>query len=48
MMKCEFEERIGGEVRQSDYNIIEHVYTWHPAISNTEGKDQIADRKSVV
>lgn len=42
MMKQEFEERIGGEVRQSDYAIIEHVYTWHPAISNTEGKEQIA------
>ena len=42
MMKQEFEERIGGEGRQSDYAIIEHVYTWHPAISNTEGKEQIA------
>ncbi len=42
MMKEEFEERIGGEVRQSDYDVIEYVYTWHPAISNTEGKDQIA------
>lgn len=42
-MKCEFEERIGGEVRQSDYDIIEFVYTWHPAISNTDGKDQIAN-----
>ena len=42
MTKQEFEERIGGEVRQKDYDIIEYVYTWHPAISNTEGKDQIA------
>lgn len=41
-MKCEFEERIGGEVRQSDYDIIEHVYTWHPTISNIDGKEQIA------
>ena len=42
MTKQEFEERIGGEVSQRDYNVIEHVYTWHPAISNTEGKNQIA------
>lgn len=43
MNKQEFEERIGGEVRQSDYDVIEYVYTWHPAIRNTEGKDQIAN-----
>lgn len=42
MNKQEFEERIGGSVRQSDYEVIEYVYTWHPAISCTEGKDQIA------
>lgn len=42
MMKHEFEKRVGVVISDSSYAIIEKVYTWHPAISNTEGKDQIA------
>ena len=42
MMKEEFEQRIGTTVTESDYRIIETVYTFHPAIDNVMGKDQIA------
>lgn len=42
MNKQEFESRIGKEVSDRDYKVIEKVYNWNPAISNTEGKDQIA------
>ncbi len=42
MMKQEFEARIGKMVSDEEYGTIEYVYTWHPAISETEGKDQIA------
>ena len=41
MMKHEFEERIGTEVSNCDYAIIETVYTWHPSISEVDGKEQI-------
>ena len=30
------------EVSNADYELIEVVYTWHPAIDNIKGKDQIA------
>lgn len=43
MNKQEFEARIGKEVSNSNYEIIETVYTFHPCISETKGKDQIAD-----
>lgn len=43
MMKCEFEKLIGKEVSCEDYGIIDYVYTWHPVISNTNGKQQMAD-----
>ena len=42
MNKQEFEQRIGKEVPDQDYKIIEKVYVWHPAISNVDVKDQIA------
>lgn len=42
MMKQEFESRVGTTVSESDYRIIETVYTFHPAIDNVTGKDQIA------
>lgn len=29
MTKQEFEKRIGAEISQKDYSIVEHVYTWH-------------------
>jgi len=41
MMKPEFEKLIGKMVSNEEYSTIEYVYTWHPAISETEGKDQI-------
>ena len=41
MTKQEFEKRIGAEISQKDYSIVEHVYTWHPSISEVEGKKQI-------
>lgn len=43
MMKQEFEKLIGKEVSEEDYFLINRVYTYHPAISETEGKKQIAD-----
>ena len=42
MMKHEFEERVGVEISDREYELIETVYTWHPAISEAGGKDQIA------
>lgn len=42
MTKTEFELRIGKTVSESDYRVIETVYTFHPAIDNVRGKDQIA------
>lgn len=41
MMKHEFEERAGVEISDQDYKIVETVYTWHPAIIEVGGKDQI-------
>lgn len=41
MTKQEFEERLGKTVNGRDYAKIEEVYTMHPSISETEGKDQI-------
>lgn len=43
MNKQEFEAWIGKEINNSDYEIIETVYTFHPCISETKGKEQIAD-----
>lgn len=43
MTKQEFQKRIGAEISQKDYSIVEHVYTWHPSISEVEGKEQIAE-----
>lgn len=43
MTKQEFQKRIGAEISQKDYSIVEHVYTWHPSISEVKGKEQIAE-----
>ncbi len=43
MLKEEFEKLAGGQVSAADYRTIEYVYTWHPSISETDGKTQIAD-----
>lgn len=42
MTKQEFEERIGGTVSASRYDLIEEVYNFHPSIDNVKGKDEIA------
>lgn len=42
MMKNEFEKLIGKTVSDEEYGTIEYVYAYHPAISETEGKAQIA------
>lgn len=42
MNKQEFEELTGKAVPSTDYEKIEFVYTWHPGISNIDGKKQIA------
>ena len=42
MMKAEFEKLIGKEVSNADYQVINHVYTFYPSISETDGKQQIA------
>lgn len=41
MMKAEFEEMIGKSVVDEEYKVIESVYTWHQAINDTTGKDQM-------
>ena len=41
MMQHEFEERLGKKVSSDYYEVIETVYSWHPAITDTEGKAQI-------
>lgn len=38
----EFEKRVNEAITDSDWEIIQKVYTWHPAISDTNGKDEIA------
>ena len=43
MQKQEFEQLIQTTISDEEYRIIEKVYVWHPAISNMEGKNQIAD-----
>ena len=43
MMKNEFEELLGETVSTADYDIVEFVYTWHPSISETDGKQQIVN-----
>lgn len=43
MMIEEFEKLVGKTVKAEEYKVIELVYTWHPAISNTTGKKQMAD-----
>lgn len=42
MMQHEFESRILGTVSPDDWEVIEHVYMWHPSIDDVKGKDQIA------
>ena len=41
MTRQEFEQRLGWSVSENEYRNIETVYTFHPSISETAGKDQI-------
>lgn len=41
MTKQEFEERVTRPVSEKEYKIVEKVYTWHPSISETDGKNQM-------
>ena len=43
MMKSEFTALIGAEINDHDWDIVQTVYQFHPAISDTNGKRQIAD-----
>lgn len=43
MMKEEFETLLGKPVSSQEYELIEFVYTYHPSISDTDGKKQIVD-----
>lgn len=43
MTKSEFEDLIHGSVTDEEYELIETVYMWHPAISNTSGKEEVAE-----
>lgn len=42
MAKKEFEKLVGKEVDDFEYTMVEEVYTWHPSISETNGKQEIA------
>lgn len=42
MWKTEFEELIQGKISDQDYKVIEKVYQFHPAISETCGKEEVA------
>lgn len=41
MTREEFNERVTQPVFPAEYKIIDFVYNFHPAISNTNGKNQI-------
>lgn len=43
MMRKEFEDLLGKSVADPVYKEIEYVYTWHPAIDDVKGKQQIVD-----
>lgn len=43
MTKQEFLQKANlTKICQEDYDLVEFVYTWHPSISETEGKSQVA------
>ncbi len=43
MMQVEFQNLIGETVTNEEFEIINTVYTFHPSISETDGKKQIAN-----
>lgn len=42
MNREEFESLTKRKVTPEEYGMIEYVYTWHPSITDTKGKQQIA------
>lgn len=47
MTKQEFESRATRGFTDTEYKIIEKVYTFHPSVDPVKGKDQIADLFSI-
>lgn len=43
MMKEEFESLIGSGISEEDYAVVERVYMFHPAISETDGKEEVSE-----
>ena len=43
MMKEEFESLIGSGISAEDYAVVERVYMFHPAISETAGKEEVSE-----
>lgn len=43
MMKEEFETLIGSGISAEDYAVVERVYMFHPAISETAGKEEVSE-----
>lgn len=41
MTKLEFEELVDENITPENYATIEYVYTWHPSISDHDGKREI-------
>ena len=42
MTKAEFEELVDENITPENYETIEYVYTWHPSITDQNGKREIA------
>ena len=42
MTKSEFEYLIHGSVTDEEYQLIEEVYMYHPAIRTASGKEEVA------
>ncbi len=43
MTKSEFEDLVHGSVTDEEYELIETIYMWYPAIRNTSGKEEVAE-----
>ncbi len=43
MTKSEFEDLGHGSVTDEEYELIETIYMWYPAIRNTSGKEEVAE-----
>lgn len=43
MRKEEFEALTGTEIPEKEYEVIEYVYQFHPVVSETSGKEEVAE-----